>query len=186
MPRNLSKNKLQLAPGIIHIVIILIPAIIVLFLIVSNLLPVGKRQSAFAQIGEKAPDFTLTDFNSKTVKLSDLEGKPVVLGFWDSRCLTCLEQLLILEKIQNDFPNVNFLGIHVDNSSIENPKRARFIIENNLKITFSQLEDTRGSVYNLYKFDNNQIPIIYFIDKNGIVTERFSGFKTEAGITNQI
>lgn len=185
MTQNLPNSKQLLSPGIIHIIIILIPVAIIAFIVISNLLPFGKRQNAFAQVGQKAPDFTLTDFSGKAVKLSDLEGKPLVLEFWDSRCLACLEELLILQKIQENLPQITFLGIHVNNSPIENQKRASSLISNNLQITFSQLEDTGGNVYGLYKFDNTD-PITYFIDKNGIVTERFSGIKTEAEIASQI
>lgn len=34
------------------------------------------------KIGDKAPDFTLTDTQGKAVKLSDFRGKTVVLAFY--------------------------------------------------------------------------------------------------------
>ena len=34
------------------------------------------------KIGDKAPDFTLTDKNGKSVSLSDFSGKTVVLYFY--------------------------------------------------------------------------------------------------------
>jgi cytochrome oxidase Cu insertion factor (SCO1/SenC/PrrC family) len=37
-----------------------------------------------ARVGSPAPDFTLKLFNGKTVTLSGLKGKPVVLNFWHS------------------------------------------------------------------------------------------------------
>ncbi len=39
-----------------------------------------------AAIGEKAPDFALTDLNGKTVKLSDYQGKIVVLEWINPGC----------------------------------------------------------------------------------------------------
>jgi len=38
------------------------------------------EKPATAEIGKPAPDFTLTDVNGKSVKLSDYKGKIVVLG----------------------------------------------------------------------------------------------------------
>lgn len=35
-------------------------------------------------VGEDAPPFTLKLFEGKTLSLSDLKGKPVILNFWAS------------------------------------------------------------------------------------------------------
>lgn len=185
MVQSLPKNKLLLSPGIIHIIIILIPVTVIAFIVISNLLSLGKNQSVFAQVGQKAPDFSLNDFTGNQVKLSNFEDKPLVVEFWDSRCLACLEELLILQKQQPNFSQVAFLGIYINDPSIENKKRASSLIDQ-LQITFGQLVDDRGNIHNLYKFENSQDPLLYFIDKNGVVTERFSGLKTEAEITSQL
>ena len=41
----------------------------------------GAEEPAAAKVGEKAPDFTLTSAEEKTISLSDYEGKDVVLVF---------------------------------------------------------------------------------------------------------
>src|SRR5580658_10520658 len=49
--------------------------------------------SAFAvEIGKPAPDFTGTDINGKTVKLSDYKGKIVVIESYNSDCPFCHDQ----------------------------------------------------------------------------------------------
>lgn len=179
-----KKNSTLLAPGLIHIMLIIIVFVIGGVVLAATLIPFRKQQNALAQVGQKAPDFELIDFSANQVKLSDFENKPIVIEFWHSRCLICLEELQILEKAKNDYPDVAFLGIHV-NSSIENHKRASDLI-NRLAITFSQLEDANGEVYKLYKFSGGVDPYIYFIDKNNTVIERFSGLKTENEIRAQI
>ncbi len=40
--------------------------------------------SSVARIGSPAPDFTLRLLDGKTVTLSSLKGKPVVVNFWHS------------------------------------------------------------------------------------------------------
>jgi cytochrome oxidase Cu insertion factor (SCO1/SenC/PrrC family) len=49
----------------------------------------GKAQVASgaagtAHVGRPAPDFTLRLLNGKTVPLSSLKGKPILLSFWHS------------------------------------------------------------------------------------------------------
>src|SRR5579864_9387145 len=44
------------------------------------------------EIGKPAPDFTGTDINGKTVKLSDYKGKIVVIESYNSDCPFCHNQ----------------------------------------------------------------------------------------------
>lgn len=70
-------------------------------------------------VGNKAPDFTLKDQNNKTVKLSNLKGKKVLLSFrplaWTP---VCHDQMRSLEEYCHRFENLNTvaLGIGVDSS----------------------------------------------------------------------
>lgn len=56
----------------------------ILTLLLACLLPLAAR--AEAQLGQPAPDFTLPTVDGKSVKLSDLRGKPVVLEFFNPGC----------------------------------------------------------------------------------------------------
>ena len=68
-------------------------------------------------VGAKAPDFSLKDQNGKTVKLSGLAGKKVLLSFrplaWTA---VCHDQMKSLEEnhVQFDELNTVALGIGVD------------------------------------------------------------------------
>ena len=69
------------------------------------------------KVGTKAPEFALKDQNGKTVKLSGLAGKKVVLSFrplaWTA---VCHDQMKSLEEIHAQFDELNAvaLGIGVD------------------------------------------------------------------------
>lgn len=39
-----------------------------------------------------APDFTVTGYDGKPVKLSDFRGKVVLLNFWEASCKTCKQE----------------------------------------------------------------------------------------------
>jgi peroxiredoxin len=69
------------------------------------------------EIMSKAPDFSLKDHNSKTVKLSSFKGKKVLLSFrplaWT---VVCHDQMRLLEENHLRFDELNTvaLGIGVD------------------------------------------------------------------------
>ena len=64
------------------------------------------------QGGETAPDITLPDLNGKSLSLSSLRGKYVVLDFWGSWCIWCIRGIPKMkeyyEKYQGKF---EILGI---------------------------------------------------------------------------
>lgn len=45
------------------------------------------------QVGNVAPDFTLTQFDGSTVSLSSLRGSVVLVNFWASWCDYCVEEI---------------------------------------------------------------------------------------------
>jgi peroxiredoxin len=71
------------------------------------------------KVGDTAPDFTLKDHNDRELKLNDLRGKKVVLGFhplaWTR---VCAEQMKGLEAAAATFEKLGAvaLGLSVDSS----------------------------------------------------------------------
>lgn len=52
-----------------------------------------------AQPGQQMPDFTFTDFAGKARRLSDLRGQLVLLDFWGTWCLPCIEEMKHLDPV---------------------------------------------------------------------------------------
>ncbi|MEK7636083.1 MAG: TlpA disulfide reductase family protein [Patescibacteria group bacterium] len=52
---------------------------------------------------EKAPNFSLQDYNGKTVNLADFIGKPIVLNSWAGWCPFCRKELPDFVTAQKEF-----------------------------------------------------------------------------------
>jgi peroxiredoxin len=123
-------------------------------------------------VGQKAPDFTLKDQNQKDIKLSDFQGKNVVLAFYPlDWSPVCSNEHACFTNDLKDFENLNaqVLGISVD--SVWSHKA----FAEKLGIRYPLLADfhPRGAVasqFGLYLADKgitNRATVI--VDKHGVV-----------------
>lgn len=67
-------------------------------------------------VGDKAPDISVQDPTNKTISLSSLRGKIVLINFWSSSCMPCRMKHPELIKIYNSYKNLGFdiLSISLD------------------------------------------------------------------------
>jgi thiol-disulfide isomerase/thioredoxin len=64
-------------------------------------------------IGQLAPDFTLTDLQGEALKLSDFRGLSVLINFWASTCPYCREEMPMLQRLSEKYPELVVIGINV-------------------------------------------------------------------------
>lgn len=151
--------------------------VIVAFSVVSavvGLLAYGfttdPRAIPSTMVGKAAPDFSLTLFDGRTVKLSDFRGKVVFLNFWASWCPPCREEAPLLEAAWHGYKSqgVVFLGVDIQDTDEE----ARRFIQA-FGITYPNGRDPKNRIaidYGVYG-----IPETYFIDPNGRITAKYIG-----------
>ncbi len=147
-------------------------------------LGVKKAQETGIEIGSLAPNFILKDINGNLVKLSDFrDKKAVVINFWASWCPFCLEEMPDFEEGSQKYKDeVVILGINRG----EKQDVAINYAKNQLpvEITYPVLLDSNEDVSNVYILRG--MPVTYFINKNGIIINRYFGKITKEIMEQEI
>jgi peroxiredoxin len=127
-----------------------------------------------ADIGKTAPDFSATDINGKTVKLSDYKGKIVVLESYNSDCPFCANQYQsgAMQELEKDMASKGVVwlvvnSVNPNNPSHRTPDQARQEITDKKIVATAWIDDSSGAVGHLYGMKTT--PDMYVIDKNGVL-----------------
>jgi len=126
---------------------------------------------------QRAPDFTLTDWNGNTLRFSDIvaEGRPVVLSFSASWCPGCRTKMPWLDRAYGDFGrDVRFVMLGLASGAAQ----TRAYVEErgySLPVYFDGLQE------GVVAFGLEFIPYTVFIDADGfIVTDAPDVFNEES------
>ncbi len=120
--------------------------------------------------GKPAPDFSLTLFDGRTVRLSDFRGKVVFINFWASWCPPCRAEARLLEQSWQRYKDQGVVFLGVDIQDREEDAR-RFIQE--FGVTYMNGRDPYNRIaidYGVYG-----IPETFFIDREGQITYKHIG-----------
>lgn len=121
----------------------------------------------------KAYDFTVYDENGNAYKLSDFEGKPVVLNFWASWCNPCKSEMPDFEEAYGEYgENIHFLMVNMTDGYQESMESAKKLLTET-GYTFPVYYDTALEAAKAYRVYS--IPATYFIDKDGYITAYAQG-----------
>ena len=65
------------------------------------------------RVGDRAPDFSLADLNGEAVRLADYAGRPVIVNFWASWCVPCVEEFPILAEALDTHADIELAVIGI-------------------------------------------------------------------------
>jgi peroxiredoxin len=129
--------------------------------------------SAFAvEVGKPAPDFTGTDINGKTFKLSDYKGKIVVIESYNSDCPYDANHYKTgaMQETQKDLAAKGVVWLIVDsvnkkNFSYRTPEQARKEFADQKMTATAWIDDNAGTIGHLYGMETT--PHMFVIAADG-------------------
>lgn len=122
-----------------------------------------RGQEAAPQLGYPAPDFTLDDLEGRSIALSELQGRPVLLNFWASWCPPCRAEMPDLQDFHTRYGDqVTVLGINW----AEDLETVRAFLER-YGITYPNVLDPQGRAFVMYRLTG--LPTSFFLDEQGII-----------------
>ena len=130
-----------------------------------------------SSIGTPAPNFTIQD-SDRSVTLSQLHGKIVILNFWATWCPPCVDEMPSLEQLQKKFQgkDVTVLAVSLDDDGDDYHKFLRDHHIDLLTVRESGRKTDTGVVAPVSsQYGTFKVPETYIIDRNGMIRRKFIG-----------
>lgn len=118
------------------------------------------------KVGDKAPNFIIKLTDGKTMKLSDLRGKVVMLQFTASWCSVCRKEMPFIEKDiwQKHKSNSNFALLAIDR---DEPLQTVVKFAKDIPVSYRFGLDPHADIFALYAARDAGITRNVIIDKTG-------------------
>lgn len=151
------------------------------FALISNF---TKDKETYAE-GEMAPDFKLNQLNKadsrKSVQLSELGNKGVMINFWATYCPPCEREMPYIENMYNKYKDkgIEIVSVNLDSTEL--------VVQNFIdkyKLTFPVLRDKDMTVRDLYEI--KPIPSSIFISPEGKIVKKINGELDENLLESQL
>ncbi len=143
-----------------------------LFLQALLLVTLAVPALAAPQIGEAAPDFTLTDSQDKPHSLSEYKGKAVVLEWTNPQCPYVKKHYGSgsMQKLQKDATDAGVIWLSINSSApgkegYTDAKGTQAVIAEQKSAETARLIDADGTVGKLYGAKTT--PHMFVVDKEG-------------------
>jgi len=151
-------------------------------------LPAAKNatgQSPSSDVGRAAPDFVLERLGGGSLRLSELQGGPVLVNFWASWCPPCREELPVLVDAYETHRGAGLTVVAVNLQEADDQVRA-FAEEYGL--TFPVVIDRDGEVADAWRLGGpiRGLPSSYFLDERGVVRDVFYGPLTQRELETRL
>lgn len=142
--------------------------------VVVPLLQPKPTAEAFSQ----APLFSIQTIDGKTLSLSDLKGKGVIVNFWATWCPPCRAEIPEMIELQNEYGSrFTFVGVAIND---QEEKVNAFVSQKGINYPVS-MDNGLSSLYGkLIQGGLESIPTSFVIDKHGKILDIIVGMADKA------
>jgi len=130
--------------------------------------------------GRPAPDFSAGNLDGEPVRLSDFEGKVVVLDFWATWCVPCRIDLPRMDAIYREWRDAGLVVLGVNNEPVETA--SAYIKQHGY--SFPVVRDPQNEIARRYQV--SAIPTAVVIDREGRISEYLVGTHPERQIREAV
>lgn len=128
------------------------------------------------QINKPAPALnSFVDMQGKPVAAASLQGKIIVIDFWATWCIPCMQEMPYLQQLYDQYKNHPDVVFMITNSGARNTLADAQGWSGRKKYSFPVYYNSDPEIGEKFRF--NIIPASYMIDKNGNI--RFSNIGFE-------
>lgn len=135
-------------------------------------------------LGQRRPDFTLSDMHGKLVSARDFDGRIWLVNFWATWCTPCVEEMPMLSRLQqeNEDRGLQVVGIALDDAE----RAAEFAA--GLAISYTVLVGKTDVVLTGRRFGNatGMLPFSVLIDSDGVIRWTHLGALSREELQRQI
>jgi thiol-disulfide isomerase/thioredoxin len=138
----------------------------------------GQKETTDSDL-QLAPDFTLTDLNGRSGKLSDYRGKVIILDFWATWCGPCRMLIPYFKNLHEKYKDAGFevVGVAMDRggSKVVRP----FVDKHSIHYT-----NYIGNHEVAMKYGGLQgIPTTFVLTREGRIFKKYVGVPPNPGAT---
>ncbi|RKH07973.1 TlpA family protein disulfide reductase [Corallococcus praedator] len=148
----------------------------------------GVREGQRARLvpdGAAPPDFQLRKHEGGSLALTDLKGQVVMLDFWATWCPPCREEMPSLVKLAKEYESQGlvFVAASRDEGATAEQEVDYFLrrFQPELKPYVVYADDDVARAFQV-----NALPTLYFLDRDGKVTDAQRGMLSEDGLRRRI
>lgn len=139
-------------------------------------LVVPSQLEAAPRPGQPAPNFKVVSTSGQSITLDNYRGHVLVLDFFATWCQPCRQSIPHLVEMNRKFgkQGLQVLGLSADEDG-ERPVRG-FASEYRINYPLALAGDATTS-----DFGVRSVPIMFIVDKKGVIAEVYRGFSDEMG-----
>jgi len=121
-------------------------------------------------VGKMAPDFSVKNESGKTISLSDLKGRVVLVHFWATWCVPCLYEIPSLNDLQKSLDHTKFALVAI---SMDEKREDVVSFRKKVQFDFPVFFDSTLDVVDAY--GTFRLPESFLVNKEGLIVKKWIG-----------